>query len=71
MRAFALGWPDLAFVQPVLHKLPWGHNLVLLLVPTLPRGNACVPVQDRPAASADAVPTRERGNQAMSRYEPV
>ncbi|MFC4623585.1 DUF1016 N-terminal domain-containing protein [Comamonas nitrativorans] len=30
MRAFALGWPDLAFVQQVLHKLPWGHNLVLL-----------------------------------------
>lgn len=30
MRAFALGWPDLPFVQQVLHKLPWGHNLVLL-----------------------------------------
>ena len=30
MRAFALGWPDLSFVQQVLHKLPWGHNLVLL-----------------------------------------
>ena len=30
MRAFALGWPDLQFVQQVLHKLPWGHNLVLL-----------------------------------------
>lgn len=30
MRAFALSWPDLPFVQQVLHKLPWGHNLVLL-----------------------------------------
>lgn len=30
MRAFALAWPDLQFVQQVLHKLPWGHNLVLL-----------------------------------------
>jgi predicted nuclease of restriction endonuclease-like (RecB) superfamily len=30
MRAFALGWPDLEIVQQLLHKLPWGHNLVLL-----------------------------------------
>ncbi len=30
MRAFAQGWPDVAFVQQLLHKLPWGHNLVLL-----------------------------------------
>ena len=25
LRAFALGWPDLPFVQQVLHKLPWEH----------------------------------------------
>lgn len=30
MRAFALGWPDLQFVQQVLHKLPWYHQLALL-----------------------------------------
>lgn len=30
MRAFASAWPDSQFVQQVLHKLPWGHNLVLL-----------------------------------------
>lgn len=30
MRAFALAWPDFSFVQQVLHKLPWGHNLALL-----------------------------------------
>lgn len=30
MRAFALAWPDLEMVQQVLHKLPWGHNLILL-----------------------------------------
>ena len=30
MRAFAQGWPDLEMVQQLLHKLPWGHNLVLL-----------------------------------------
>lgn len=30
MRAFAQNWPDLEFVQQLLHKLPWGHNLVLL-----------------------------------------
>ena len=30
MRAFAESWPDIQFVQQLLHKLPWGHNLVLL-----------------------------------------
>lgn len=30
MRAFAEAWPDVRFVQQLLHKLPWGHNLVLL-----------------------------------------
>jgi len=30
MRAFAQGWPDPEIVQQLLHKLPWGHNLVLL-----------------------------------------
>lgn len=30
MRAFAQNWPDIEFVQQLLHKLPWGHNLVLL-----------------------------------------
>ena len=30
MRAFAEAWPDSAIVQQLLHKLPWGHNLVLL-----------------------------------------
>jgi len=30
MRAFAEAWPDVQFVQQLLHKLPWGHNLVLL-----------------------------------------
>lgn len=30
MRAFAEAWPEPEFVQQVLHKLPWGHNLVLL-----------------------------------------
>ena len=30
MRAFAESWPDKPFVQQLLHKLPWGHNLVLL-----------------------------------------
>ena len=30
MRAFAQRWPDIQFVQQLLHKLPWGHNLVLL-----------------------------------------
>lgn len=30
MRAFAQSWTDIQFVQQLLHKLPWGHNLVLL-----------------------------------------
>jgi predicted nuclease of restriction endonuclease-like (RecB) superfamily len=30
MRTFAQCWPDIQFVQQLLHKLPWGHNLVLL-----------------------------------------
>lgn len=30
MRAFAQAWPEIEFVQQLLHKLPWGHNLVLL-----------------------------------------
>ncbi|MEQ1741908.1 MAG: PDDEXK nuclease domain-containing protein [Candidatus Nitrotoga sp.] len=30
MRAFAHCWSDIQFVQQLLHKLPWGHNLVLL-----------------------------------------
>ncbi|MEI7456756.1 MAG: PDDEXK nuclease domain-containing protein [Nitrosomonadales bacterium] len=30
MRAFARCWTDIQFVQQLLHKLPWGHNLVLL-----------------------------------------
>jgi predicted nuclease of restriction endonuclease-like (RecB) superfamily len=30
MRAFAEAWPDVQFVQQLLHKLPWGHNLALL-----------------------------------------
>jgi predicted nuclease of restriction endonuclease-like (RecB) superfamily len=30
MRAFAFAWPDEAFVQAVLHKLPWYHHLALL-----------------------------------------
>jgi predicted nuclease of restriction endonuclease-like (RecB) superfamily len=30
MRAFAQSWPDIQFVQQLLHKLPWGHNLVIL-----------------------------------------
>jgi len=27
MRAFAQCWSDIQFVQQLLHKLPWGHNL--------------------------------------------
>lgn len=30
MRAFAGAWPDEAFVQQAVARLPWGHNLVLL-----------------------------------------
>ena len=30
MRAFADAWPDEAFVQQAVARLPWGHNLVLL-----------------------------------------
>jgi predicted nuclease of restriction endonuclease-like (RecB) superfamily len=30
MRSFAQSWTDIQFVQQLLHKLPWGHNLVLL-----------------------------------------
>ncbi len=30
MRRFAESWPDPTFVQRLLHKLPWGQNLVLL-----------------------------------------
>jgi predicted nuclease of restriction endonuclease-like (RecB) superfamily len=30
MRAFATAWPDEAFVQAALHKLPWYHHLALL-----------------------------------------
>lgn len=30
MRSFAQCWPDNQIVQQLLHKLPWGHNLVLL-----------------------------------------
>lgn len=30
MRAFAEAWPDEAFVQQAVARLPWGHNLVLL-----------------------------------------
>ena len=30
MRAFAIAWPDEAFVQAALHKLPWYHHLALL-----------------------------------------
>jgi predicted nuclease of restriction endonuclease-like (RecB) superfamily len=30
IRAFAEAWPDAEFVQQLLDKLPWGHNLVLL-----------------------------------------
>jgi predicted nuclease of restriction endonuclease-like (RecB) superfamily len=30
MRAFAESWPDNQFVQQLLHKLPWGHNVVLM-----------------------------------------
>ena len=30
MRAFADTWPDEAFVQQAVARLPWGHNLVLL-----------------------------------------
>ena len=30
MRAFAQAWPDPEIVQQMLHKLPWGHCLVLL-----------------------------------------
>lgn len=30
MRAFAMAWSDEAFVQAVLHKLPWYHHLALL-----------------------------------------
>lgn len=30
IRAFAQCWPDIQFVQQLLHKLPWGHKLVLL-----------------------------------------
>lgn len=30
MRTFAQAWPEIEFVQQLLHKLPWGHNLVLL-----------------------------------------
>lgn len=30
MRAFAEAWPDLEFVQQVVARLPWGHNVRLL-----------------------------------------
>ena len=30
MRAFAEAWPDEAFVQQAVARLPWGHNLMLL-----------------------------------------
>jgi len=30
MRAFAAAWPDKEFVQQVLHKLPWGHQVRIL-----------------------------------------
>ena len=30
MRAFALAWPDLKFVQATLAQLPWYHHLALL-----------------------------------------
>jgi predicted nuclease of restriction endonuclease-like (RecB) superfamily len=30
MRTFAQCWADSQFVQQLLHKLPWGHNVVLL-----------------------------------------
>lgn len=30
MRAFADAWPNEAFVQQAVARLPWGHNLVLL-----------------------------------------
>lgn len=30
MRAFAEAWPDIQFVQQVVARLPWGHNLQLL-----------------------------------------
>ncbi len=30
LRAFADAWPDEAFVQQAVARLPWGHNLVLL-----------------------------------------
>lgn len=30
MRAFAVAWPDPAFVQRALHNLPWGVNVQLL-----------------------------------------
>jgi predicted nuclease of restriction endonuclease-like (RecB) superfamily len=30
MRAFADAWPDEAFVQQAVARLPWGHNMVLL-----------------------------------------
>jgi predicted nuclease of restriction endonuclease-like (RecB) superfamily len=30
MRAFADAWPEEAFVQQAVARLPWGHNLVLL-----------------------------------------
>jgi predicted nuclease of restriction endonuclease-like (RecB) superfamily len=30
MRSFAHCWADSQFVQQLLHKLPWGHNVVLL-----------------------------------------
>ena len=29
MRAFALAWPDLKFVQATLAQLPWYHHLAL------------------------------------------
>ena len=37
MRAFAEAWPDELFVQQVVGRIPWGHNLRILdLVKTRP-----------------------------------
>jgi predicted nuclease of restriction endonuclease-like (RecB) superfamily len=30
MKAFAEAWPDESSLQPLVAKLPWGHNVRLL-----------------------------------------
>ncbi|RWA55994.1 hypothetical protein AU476_05370 [Cupriavidus sp. UYMSc13B] len=35
MRAFEEAWPDAEIVQQLVGQLPWGHNQVLLRLPSV------------------------------------